>query len=142
MLPTLCPVGCLSVAFQNETTGLRLSNVRTQQTKNWIGQILFLYLEERLVSSNLNSKQLRLHGVRPTVNILHEWFRVKNILCVSCAAWNVFPLNLLISSGWTEYQIHSFFATATLIFKYVMSLTYEIFRSGETLSRLHTVSYD
>ena len=69
----------------------------------------------------LNSKQLRFHGVRPTVNILHEWFRVKNILCVSCAAWNVFPLNLLISSGWPEYQIDSFFATATLIFKYCES---------------------
>ena len=29
-------------------------------------------------------------------NISQEWSRVKNLSCVSCAAWNVFPLNLLL----------------------------------------------
>ena len=48
-----------------QPTGQRLSNIRTQQTKISIGPILFLYYEERLVSSSLNSKQLRFHGVRP-----------------------------------------------------------------------------
>ena len=48
-----------------QPTGQRLSNVRMQQTKISIGPILFLYYEESLVSSNLNSKQLRFHGVRP-----------------------------------------------------------------------------
>ena len=46
---SLCPVGCLSLA--------QIS----------IGSILFLYYEESLVSSNLNSKQLRFHGVRPNL---------------------------------------------------------------------------
>ena len=32
------------------------------------GPIIFLYYEESLVSSNLNSKQLRFHGVRPNVH--------------------------------------------------------------------------
>ena len=32
-----------------------------------IGLILFLYYEESLVSSNLNSKLLRFHSVRPNV---------------------------------------------------------------------------
>ncbi len=36
--------------------------------KNSIGPILFLYYEESLVSSNLNSKQLRFHCVRPNVH--------------------------------------------------------------------------
>ena len=36
-----------------------------QQTKLSIGPILFLYYEESLVSSNLNSKQLRFHGAHP-----------------------------------------------------------------------------
>ena len=30
-------------------------------------------------------------------NILQEWSMVKNISCVSCAAWNVFPINSLVS---------------------------------------------
>ena len=33
--------------------------------KNSIGPILFLYYEESLVSSNLNSKQLMFHGAHP-----------------------------------------------------------------------------
>ena len=51
-----------------QPTGQRLSNVRTQQTKISIGPILFLYYEESLVSSNLNSKQLRFHGAHPNVH--------------------------------------------------------------------------
>ena len=35
-----------------------------QQKKISIGPILLLYYEESLVSPNLNSKQLRFHGVR------------------------------------------------------------------------------
>ena len=44
-----------------QPTGQRLSNVRTQQRKIPIWPILFLYHEESLLSSNLNSKQLRFH---------------------------------------------------------------------------------
>ena len=29
-------------------------------------------------------------------NILQEWSMVKNLSCVSCAAWNVFPINSLL----------------------------------------------
>ena len=29
-------------------------------------------------------------------NILQEWSMVKNLSCVSCAAWNFFPLNFLL----------------------------------------------
>ena len=31
-------------------------------------------------------------------NILQEWSMVKNLSCVSCTAWNVFPINSLISA--------------------------------------------
>ena len=48
-----------------QPTGQTLSNIRTQETKIAVGPILFLYY----VSSNLNSKQLRFHGIRPNVNI-------------------------------------------------------------------------
>ena len=50
-----------------QPTGQRLSNIRKQQTKISIGPILFLYYEESLVSSNLNSKQLRFHGAHPNI---------------------------------------------------------------------------
>jgi hypothetical protein len=35
-------------------------------------------------------------------NILQEWSMIKNLACVSCAAWNVFPINSLMpfSSCW------------------------------------------
>ena len=39
--------------------------------KNSIGPILFLYYEESLESSNLNSKQLRFHGTHPNVHSIH-----------------------------------------------------------------------
>ena len=40
-----------------------------QQTKISIGPILFLYYQECLVSSILNSKQHWFHGVRPNVHL-------------------------------------------------------------------------
>ena len=55
-----------------QPTGQRLSNVRVQQRKISIGPILFLYYEESLVSSNLNSKQLRFHGAHPNVDTIME----------------------------------------------------------------------
>ena len=50
-----------------QATGQRQSNVRKQQKKISIGPILFLCYEESLVSSNLNSKLLRFHCVRPNL---------------------------------------------------------------------------
>ena len=47
-------------------TGLRISKVRKQQTKISILQS-YTYVN-RKVSSNLNSKQLRFHSVRPSVH--------------------------------------------------------------------------
>ena len=40
--------------------------------KNLIRPILFLYYEESLVSSNLNSNLLRFHCVRPNVHTAHS----------------------------------------------------------------------
>ena len=51
-----------------QPTGQRLSNVRMQQKTVSIGPILFLYYEENLVSSNLNSKLLRFHCAHPNVH--------------------------------------------------------------------------
>ena len=49
-----------------------------QQTNISIGPILFLCYEGSLVSSNLNSKQIRSHGAHPNVDafeILEDFFR-------------------------------------------------------------------
>ena len=46
---------------------LRQPTVRGQQKKISIGPTLFLYYEESLVSSNLNSKQLRFHCDHPII---------------------------------------------------------------------------
>ena len=72
-----CWLSQFSFSKLRQPTGQRLSNVRTQQTKISIGPILFLYYEESLMSSNLNSIQLRFHGVRPRgISILGE---VRNV---------------------------------------------------------------
>jgi hypothetical protein len=59
----------------SQPTGQKLSNVRRQQKKFSIGPILFLYYEESLASSNLNSKQLRFHCAHP--NVIATYFDVK-----------------------------------------------------------------
>jgi hypothetical protein len=48
-----------------QPTGQKLSNIRRQQNMFSIGPILFLCYEESLVSSNLNSKELRFHCAHP-----------------------------------------------------------------------------
>ena len=50
-----------------QPTGKKQSNVRKHQDKISIRPILFLYNEESLVSSHLNSKLFRFHCVRPNV---------------------------------------------------------------------------
>jgi hypothetical protein len=63
-----CWLSQFSFSKLRQPTGQRLSNIKTQQTKISIGPILFLYYEESLVSSNLNSKQLWFHGAHPTAS--------------------------------------------------------------------------
>jgi hypothetical protein len=74
MLLSLCPVGCLSL---EKPTGQRLSNVRKQQKKS-IWPILFLYYEESLVSSNLNSNLLMFHGAHPNLEPSEYKFYSRN----------------------------------------------------------------
>ena len=57
---------CFS-AILRQPTGQRQSNVRTKHFF-LIGPIFFLYYEESLVSSNLNSKLFRFHCVRPKLD--------------------------------------------------------------------------
>ena len=38
-------------------------------------------------------------------NILQEWSMVQNLSCVSCAAWNVFPINSLLLSWQKRFHI-------------------------------------
>ena len=62
------------------------SKIRTQW-KNSIGPILFLYYEESLVSSNLNSKQLRFHGAHPNVQSSPATGVIPFILNLGTNAW-------------------------------------------------------
>ena len=67
-----CKVSALLAvsAKLRQPTGQRLCNVRMQQKTISMGPILFLYYEESLVSSNLNSKLFRFHSAHPN---LHIW---------------------------------------------------------------------
>ena len=90
-----------------QPTGQRLSNVRTQQKKNSIWPILFLYYEESLVSSNLNSKLIRFpEGLENTPfnqtnPILILWgksgiikYEFKPTLVSLCSSWFKYNQNL------------------------------------------------
>ena len=64
----LCPVGCLSLEKLNwDSQQSRDLATSLCNKKKSIVPILFLYYEESLVSSNLNSNLLRFHCAHPTV---------------------------------------------------------------------------
>ena len=67
-----CWLSQFSFSKLRQPTGQRLSNVRMQQTKISIVPILFLCYEESLVSSNLNSKQLRFHVAHPNLHTFEK----------------------------------------------------------------------
>ena len=56
-----------------QPTGQRQSNVMTQQNENLSGPILFLYYEESLVSSNLNSNLLMFHCAHPNIHTMFKY---------------------------------------------------------------------
>jgi hypothetical protein len=63
----LAPLHCF--LLRPETANRAETLHRQDATKNFlVGPILFLYYEESLVSSNLNSKLLWFHSVRPNVH--------------------------------------------------------------------------
>ena len=66
-----------------QPTGQRRRINRTRQQKNSIRPILFLYYEESLVSSNLNSKQPRFHDAHPSlgsyVDAKMKWARTMGV---------------------------------------------------------------
>ena len=67
-MPTIFPhIRPADIILLKQPTGQRQSNVRVQQKEKLIGPILFLYYEESLVSSNLNSNQVRFHGAHPNL---------------------------------------------------------------------------
>ena len=45
--------------------------------------------------STTHQRSVEVQFGRYQKNILQEWCMVKNLSCVSCAAWNVLPINLL-----------------------------------------------
>ena len=64
-----CWLSQFSFSKPRQPTEQRLSNVRMQQIKISIRPFSFLYYEESLVSSNLNSKQLSSHCAHPNIHI-------------------------------------------------------------------------
>ena len=44
---------------------------------------------------NTHQRSVEVQFARYQKNILQEWSLVKNFSCISCAAWNVFPINSL-----------------------------------------------
>ena len=45
--------------------------------------------------STTHQRSVEVQFGRYQKNILQEWSMVKNLSCVSCAAWNIFPINSL-----------------------------------------------
>ena len=105
-----------------QPTGQRQSNVRMQQTNFLIGPILFLYYEESLVSSNLNSKLFSFHCVWPKVHVLYL-YAYRALKCNY-----VVILNVTIALNCRRNMCHEFqhehiqfgkFQTATTIQSYL-----------------------
>ena len=67
-----CWLSQLNFSKMRQPKGQRHSKVRTQQNKISIRSILFLYYEESLVSSNLNSNLLRFHCAHPNEDNINK----------------------------------------------------------------------
>jgi hypothetical protein len=55
-------------------------------------QVVYLHVTYR----NTHQRLVEVQFGRYQKYILQEWSMVKNLSCVSCAAWNVFPINSLV----------------------------------------------
>ena len=91
----LCPDVSLSLPCWLSQFSWGNQQGRDRATKKIIGPILLSYYKKSLISSNLNSKPLRFHCVRPNVqfsfqlNFSCEDWRL-NVLLFFCSILNVF----------------------------------------------------
>ena len=77
----------------------------------WVGHFEFFFSKKNLMVSLVSRKFLAMRNITlysvyliitvtyypSKQNILQELSMVKNLSCVSCAAWNIFPINSLLS---------------------------------------------
>ena len=102
-------VDILSFFFMSRQLETKASFLRPQGeewvTNNLTGSSEFMgktfqaaqLTHERFLSSSTHQRSVEVQFGRYQKNILQEWSMVKNLSCVSCAAWNVFPINSLLS---------------------------------------------
>ena len=96
-------------ATLRQPAGQRLSNAREQQTKISIGPILFLYHDESMVSSNLNSKQLSFHYAHPNVQL--------KILSIKLGYYKNLEIYAVSSLSWLVDKIASFSSIIIIFFQ-------------------------
>ena len=96
----------------------------------------------------LNYRVLRTRGpwkfslVQIPKNVLQEWSMVKNLSCVSCAAWNVFPINSLLTTTTIAYRTYYF--VLTVLSTYERKLNLQILSEldiGTNFSQKHHFHY-
>ena len=78
-------------------------------------------------------------------NILHEWSMVKNLSCVSCAAWKVSPINSLLTAYCPKiytvannlwllpYEWHFFYMARPLYFSHLAKNILEVIIFGNSI---------
>jgi hypothetical protein len=81
----------------SQPTGQKLSNVRRQQNKFSIGPILFLCYEGSLVSTNLNSKQLRFYCAHPNKRARSKASTEKDVMDTNLFVFSLHQLSFLHS---------------------------------------------
>ena len=71
--------------------------------------------------STTHKRSVEVQFGRYQKNNLQEWSMVKNLSCVSCAAWNVFPINSLgthtAQRGWNSLENQSLEVFCQIQFK-------------------------
>ena len=86
--------------------------------------------------STTHQRSVEVQFGRYQKNILQEWSMVKNLSCVSCAAWNVFPINSLLRAYCLNIycDLHSLSGQAMLQLSSCMSAfqqRYNFFSHGQ-----------
>ena len=107
---------CLSLA---ETANRAETEQRQDATKKIIEPILFLYYEESLLSSNLNSKLLRFHCAHPTIHTqCSQWPHYIPLVFMNFSIERAVP----VSKSWFTLYIHSKYDSIKTKFVYLLHM--------------------
>ena len=89
-------VQCTSMGFTSFTSSWYTTYSHSTDCSDTVWPFMVRSCTELLKSTFSSLQNLTVDSAARFSQILQEWSMVKNLSCVSCAAWNIFPINSLL----------------------------------------------